>query len=159
MTMMNEGMYSSKTPEWATPIDLFNKLNAEFKFQLDVCATPDNAKCHTFFSPEKDGLQQNWGGVGSKCFMNPPYGREIGKWIHKAYEESSKGALVVCLLPARTDTKWFHDYIYNVDNFKPREGVQVRFLKGRVKFGGSKNSAPFPSMVVIFDHAKQEERG
>ena len=134
---MNSGMFTSATDEWATPQDFFDELNKEFDLQLDVCADLQNTKCMLYFDKRVDGLSKNWDGY--RCWMNPPYGREIGKWVKKASE--SKG-LVVCLLPARTDTKWFHDYIYGK--------AEIRFVKGRLKFGGSKNSAPFPSMVVIF---------
>lgn len=138
-------MFSSETPEWETPQDLFNKLDAEFHFTLDVCATAENAKCKRFYTKVEDGLSKPW--MGEKCWMNPPYGREISKWIKKAHfatQEMNHGC-VVCLLPARTDTKWFHNYIYKNKN------VEIRFLKGRLKFGNSKNSAPFPSMIVIFN--------
>ncbi|MCL1858162.1 MAG: phage N-6-adenine-methyltransferase [Oscillospiraceae bacterium] len=131
-------MISSKTDMWCTPQWLFNELNEEFHFNLDVCATKDNAKCANFFTPEIDGLSQEWHGV---CFMNPPYGKEISKWIKKAYESSLKGATVVCLLPARTDTRYFHQYCIK---------GEIRFIKGRLKFSDSINSAPFPSMIVIF---------
>lgn len=136
---INAGMMSSNKDTWETPIDFFKKLNMEFNFELDVCATADNAKCRHYFSPEQDGLAQQWNGT---CWMNPPYGREIGKWVKKAYESCLNGATVVCLLPSRTDTKWFHEYIY--------KKAEIRFIKGRLKFGDSKNSAPFPSMVVVF---------
>ena len=130
-------MFSSKTPEWETPQDLFDKLNAEFNFDLDVCATQENAKCKLFYS--SGSLELEWP-VNMVKWMNPPYGRTIGLWVKKA----SENPLTVCLLPARTDTKWFHNYIYN----KP--GVEIRFIKGRLKFGHATNSAPFPSMLVIF---------
>ena len=133
---VNSGMFSSATDMWATPQDLFDKLNAEHHFTLDVCAIAENAKCPRYYSPADDGLMQDWVGV---CWMNPPYGREIGRWVQKAYESKAK---VVCLLPARTDTKWFHEYCVK---------GQITFLRGRLKFGGSKNSAPFPSMLVVFD--------
>ncbi len=132
--------FSSKTEEWATPQAFFDELNKEFNFNVDVCATKQNAKCKQFFSKESDGLKENWTWYGGWKWMNPPYGREIGKWVKKASEMRD----TVCLLPARTDTRWFHDYIYKKKN------VEVRFIKGRLKFGDSKNSAPFPSMVVIF---------
>lgn len=132
--------YASATNEWATPQDFFDKLDDEFHFTLDPCATPENAKCDLYFTQEEDGLSQNWLGT---VFMNPPYGREIGKWVKKAYEESLNGATVVCLIPARTDTKYWHEYVIG-------GGAEVRFIKGRLKFGGSKNSAPFPSAIVIF---------
>lgn len=139
MDMNNKGMFTSSTPEWSTPLQLFNELNEEFDFKLDVCATKENAKCSNYFTEEDDGLKQPWGGYGWK-WMNPPYGREIGLWVKRASEYRG----TVCLLPARTDTRWFHDYIYNKSN------VEIRFIKGRIKFGDSKNSAPFPSMIVIF---------
>jgi len=136
---VNQGMFSSASSEWETPQDLFDRLNNEFGFEVDTCATPENAKCNRFYTPKEDGLLQPWHGV---CWCNPPYGREVGKWVAKAAESAANGATVVMLLPARTDTKWFHEYIYGK--------AEIRFLKGRLKFGGSKNSAPFPSMVVIF---------
>jgi phage N-6-adenine-methyltransferase len=135
------GMMSSNTDLWATPQDFFDKLNKQYNFDLDVCALPENAKCEKYFTPEIDGLKQDWNGT---CWMNPPYGREIGKWVEKAYNEAQKGNTIVALLPARTDTRWFHDHIYMM------YGVSFELLKGRLKFGGSKNSAPFPSMVVVF---------
>ncbi len=135
---MNAGLFSSKTDEWATPQEVFDRLNEEFHFTLDPCATAENAKCARFFTRAQDGLQQPWVGV---VFMNPPYGREIGKWVRKAFESSLEGATVVCLLPARTDTTWFHDYCLR---------GEVRFIRGRLKFGGAKVNAPFPSMVVVF---------
>ena len=114
-------------------------MNDEYRFDLDVCATTENHKADQFFSPEDDGLAQEW--APHRCWMNPPYGREIKRWMKKAYSESLKGALVVCLVPARTDTAWFQDYAMR---------GEITFLRGRLKFGGSKNSAPFPSAVVVF---------
>lgn len=142
-------MFSSKTDLWSTPQYLFDELNSEFNFTLDACATDENAKCQKYYTKEQDGLLKKWDGT---VWCNPPYGREIGKWVAKAAHESKKGATVVMLLPARTDTRWFHDFIYN------RDSVKIRFLKGRLKFGGAKNSAPFPSMVVVFNGRKQNER-
>lgn len=141
--MMTAGMYSSKTPEWATPQKFFDALNAEFHFTLDVCATKENAKCARYFTAEDDGLTAEWGNAQHPevCWMNPPYGRGIGAWIKKAYESAEGGVSVVCLLPARTDTAWWHDYAIK---------GEVRFIRGRLKFGDGKNSAPFPSAVVIF---------
>lgn len=140
--MINNGLFSSKTNEWATPVALFEELNAEFHFDLDPCATPENAKCAEFYTIENDGLTKNWG--GRKVFCNPPYGNELKKWVRKCYQESKKpNTLVVMLIPARTDTAYFHDYIYH----KARE---IRFIRGRLHFNESKNSAPFPSMIVIF---------
>jgi phage N-6-adenine-methyltransferase len=130
--------FSSATDLHATPQDFFDALNAEFGFQTDVCAIESNAKCANYFTPEQDGLAQEWAGI---CWMNPPYGRTIGRWMRKAYESSMEGATVVCLVPARTDTNWWHDYAMKGD---------IRFIKGRLKFGDAKNSAPFPSAVVVF---------
>lgn len=133
----NNVHFSSKSNEWSTPQDTFDALNREFSFTLDPCATKENAKCKKFFTAEDDGLAQSWD--GEIVFCNPPYGREIRNWVEKAH--NTKG-LVVLLIPARTDTSYFHDYIYGK--------AEIRFIRGRLKFGGSKNSAPFPSMVVIY---------
>ena len=130
--------FSSATDLWATPQDLFDRLHARYGFETDVCATPENAKCPKFFTKADDGLAQQWSGV---CWMNPPYGRQIGAWMAKAYRASQAGATVVCLVPARTDTAWWHDYA--------AKGA-VEFLRGRLKFGGHKNSHPFPSSIVVF---------
>ena len=135
---MNTGvMFSSKTDLWATPQDLFDKYDAIYHFETDVCALTENAKCKRFFTPEMDGLKQEWTGV---CWCNPPYGRQIGKWVEKAVKSF---ATVVMLLPARTDTKWFHDWVLPYG--------KIEFLRGRLKFGGCDNPAPFPSMIVIFE--------
>ena len=131
-------MFSSETDMWATPQEFYNKINAIFNFEIDVCAVEENAKCKKYFSVIEDGLKQEWKGV---CWMNPPYGTGIGKWIKKAYESALGGATVVCLVPARTDTAWWHDYCVK---------GEVLLLRGRLKFGGSKNSAPFPSALVVF---------
>lgn len=131
-------MFSSKTDLWETPQDFFDTLNTEFHFTVDVCAIPENAKCSVFYTPEQDGLKQTWTGV---VWCNPPYGRQIGEWVRKGFE-SSQCATVVMLLPARTDTRWFHEYILPF--------AEVRFVKGRLKFGNNTNSAPFPSMVCIW---------
>lgn len=139
--MMNAGLFSSKSDEWATPRDFYKELDAEFHFDLDPCSTHDNAKCALHYTIEDDGLTQNWG--GRRVFCNPPYGREIAKWVKKCYEESRQCEVVVMLLPARTDTRWFHSYIYG----KARE---IRFIRGRLHFNESKQGAPFPSMVVIY---------
>lgn len=140
--MNTEVMFSSKTDLWETPQDLFDELNDEFGFDIDVCATKENAKCSRYFTKEQNGILQDWDGV---VWCNPPYGREISEWVRKAYETNLReNNYIVMLLPARTDTKWFHDYIYQ------KNYVEIRFIKGRLKFGCSKNSAPFPSMVVVF---------
>ena len=135
--------FSSKTDLWSTPQDFFNLLNSEFNFETDVCASHENAKCIKYFTAEQDGLKQDWTGV---CWMNPPYGRVIGNWVKKAYDSAKNGATVVCLLPARTDTKWWHDYCMK---------GKIRFIRGRLKFGGNKNSAPFPSALVIFEQMQE----
>ena len=133
-------MFSSKTDQHSTPQEFFDKLNEEFNFTLDVCADSSNHKCSKYFSKKEDSLKQEWTGT---CFMNPPYGREIGKWMEKAYTESQKhGNTIVCLVPARTDTNWWHSYV--------ADKAEVRFLKGRLKFGDASNSAPFPSVVVVY---------
>ena len=140
---LSRGLFSSNTDLWATPQAFYDALDAEFHFQLDPCATLQNAKCARYFTAEQDGLKQDWGGV--RTFCNPPYGRELPRWVRKAYEESRKpNTLVVMLIPARTDTSYFHDYIYGK--------AEIRFIRGRLKFGNSRNGAPFPSMVVVFDN-------
>ena len=140
--MNNELMFSSKTDLWSTPNDFFDKLNDEFHFTLDPCSTHENAKCYKHFTEEENGLLQDWS--NEVVFCNPPYGRQIKYWVKKAYEESQKdNTTVVMLIPARTDTIYFHEYIYHK--------AEIRFIKGRLKFGNAKNSAPFPSMVVIFE--------
>lgn len=142
-----DGLYSSKTVEWETPQDLFDRLNDEFHFTLDPCCTDENAKCKKHYTKEQDGLSQDW--TGEIVYCNPPYGREMPKWIRKCYEHYIQGGTAVMLIPARTDTKAFHDYIYGK--------AEVRFLRGRLKFGGSKNSAPFPSLVAVYRPEKRCE--
>ena len=138
-------MFTSNTDMWETPQALFDELDKEFHFTIDVCAVPENAKCERYFTTAQNGLKQDWNTGGGTIYMNPPYGREIGLWVRKAAESN---VTAVCLLPARTDTAWFHDYIYGK--------AEIRFIRGRLKFGNSKNSAPFPSMIVIFrgEHKK-----
>ena len=149
---MNTGlMFSSKSDEWSTPQELFDALHAEFDFRIDLAATAENAKCSAFFTKEHDALSMPWHAAFRCGWLNPPYSRGLcGKFIAKAAEERTKGFLTVMLLPARTDTKAFHAYIWDTDKHQPREGVEVRFLKGRLKFSGCKDPAPFPSMVVVF---------
>lgn len=129
--------FKSDRHDWETPQFLFDGLNAEFRFELDVCATAKTAKCRRYFTPEDDGLTQEWAGV---CWMNPPYGREIERWMAKAVDSAHGGALVVCLVPARTDTRWWHKYA--------RRG-EIRYLRGRLRFGDATNAAPFPSAIVV----------
>lgn len=138
--------FSSEKHDWETPSTLFNQLNKEFNFTLDVCANESNAKCENYFSPETDGLSKKWSGT---CWMNPPYGRRISKWIQKAHDESKKGCDVVCLIPSRTDTKYWHDYCM--------KAAEVRFIKGRLCFGDSKTSAPFPTAIVVFKKHSQKK--
>jgi len=140
--MNKELMFSSATDMWETPQDFFDKLNDEFHFTLDACATGANRKCDRYFSERDNGLAQNW--AGHTVWCNPPYGRKkTALWVQKAVQESwCLGTTVVMLLPARTDTAWFHDFILGRS--------EIRFVRGRLKFGGSKDSAPFPSMVVVF---------
>lgn len=140
--MNTDVLFSSKSEEWTTPQDFFDKLNAEFNFTLDPCATIDNAKCTKFFTIENDGLAQDWSGY--RVFCNPPYGKKIAEWVKKCYEKAQKGTLIVLLIPARTDTIYFYNYIYHK--------AEIRFIKGRLKFGNSANSAPFPSMLVIYNN-------
>lgn len=141
---MNDVMFMSNTCEWGTPQDFFETLDAEFHFTLDPCSTDENAKCAKHYTRQQDGLVQDW--TGEIVFCNPPYGREMPKWIKKCYEHFMGGGTAVLLIPARTDTKAFHEYIYNK--------AEIRFIKGRLKFGGARNSAPFPSMVVVFKKKK-----
>lgn len=134
-------MFSSKDDKWSTPQDFYDELNAEFGFTLDPCADDSNHKCNKYYTEEDDGLLQDW--EGEIVFCNPPYGKAIKDWVRKAYIEGCKpNTTVVMLIPARTDTIYFHKYIYHK--------AEIRFLKGRLKFGNSKNSAPFPSMVVVY---------
>lgn len=143
---MNKALLSSKNMCWCTPQDFFDKLNAEFGFVLDPAATDKTAKCSLYYTPETDGLSQSWD-RGGAVFCNPPYGREIGKWVKKAFIEARGGFPIALLIPARTDTNYFHDYIYGK--------AEIRFVRGRLHFtdddGNAVNAAPFPSMVVIYN--------
>ena len=143
---MNKALLSSNSMEWATPQSFFDELNKEFNFTLDPCATDQNAKCRKYFTKNDDGLAQSW--RGETVFCNPPYGREIGKWVEKAYNEAKRGTTVVMLIPARTDTTYFHDYIYKKH--------EIRFIRGRLYFGDGNGRAPFPSMLVIMRNTPQE---
>lgn len=144
-------MFSSNKENWETPRLFFNELDKHFHFDIDVCADSGNTKCSKYFTPEINGLLQNWQGM--TCWMNPPYGRQIVKWVEKARHETHKGTCtVVALLPARTDTLWFHNNIYE------KQGINIRFIKGRLKFGNARHSAPFPSMVVVFHSLNRRRR-
>jgi phage N-6-adenine-methyltransferase len=138
--------HSSASCEWPTPPELFAALDARYgPFTLDPCATPDNAKCARYFTRADDGLAQPWTG---RVFMNPPYGSGMADWMRKAWESAESGSaeVVVCLVRASTDTRWWHDYAAH---------GEVEFLRRRVRFGGAKNSAPFPSAVVVFRGANR----
>ncbi|KKK96190.1 hypothetical protein LCGC14_2665220 [marine sediment metagenome] len=142
--MLNRSLFSSASGEWETPQGVFDALNAEFgPFDLDPCATPENAKCPNFYTQESDGLLQPWRG---RVFVNPPYGRAIGRWIQKCYAAVGQDAkLVVALLPSRTDTAWWHDYVMKAD--------EIRFIRGRLYFtrdDGLRARAPFPSAIVVW---------
>jgi phage N-6-adenine-methyltransferase len=141
--MNTELMFSNKVDTWETPMEFFNEINNEFNFTLDPCCFENSAKCKIYFTPKENGLIQNW--EGNVVFCNPPYSRAtMGAWVKKCYDESKKpNTKVVMLIPARTDTRYFHDFIY-------KKAKEIRFIKGRLKFGDAKNSAPFPSMLVIF---------
>jgi site-specific DNA-methyltransferase (adenine-specific) len=140
--MNQKALFSSQNPSWSTPQELFDEMDAEFGFTLDPCADDDNHKCGRYYTKEQDGLAQDWS--GEVVFCNPPYGRQIGKWVEKAFREVYAGGCrtAVLLLPARTETKWFHDFIYH--------RAEIRFIRGRIRFDGAVYNAPFPSMVVIF---------
>lgn len=133
-------LFDSSSCEWETPQDLFDRLNDEFHFTLDVCSTDENAKCRKHYTKEQDGLKQDW--TGETVWCNPPYGRGVGAWCQKCYEHFISGGTAVMLIPARTDTRWFHQWVYGK--------AELRFIEGRVKFGNAKFNAPFPSMIVIY---------
>lgn len=138
---MHDVLFSSEKTEWETPQDFFDELDSEFHFTLDPCASEKNHKCDKYYTKQENGLLQDWG--GETVFCNPPYGRDIKQWVEKCCFESVKNKItVVMLIHARTDTRWFHDFVY--------QKAELRFVKGRLKFGGAKNSAPFPSMIVIY---------
>ena len=130
--------HSSKSVEWYTPHDFYDKLNLEFNFNLDPCATDNNHKCDLYYTKEQDGLKQDW--TGKRVFMNPPYGRGIEKWMEKI--ATSDIELGVALIPVRCETRWFHNWVI--------DKAEIRFIKGRLKFGGSKSGAPFASMLAIY---------
>ena len=148
--MNNSVMFASNSDEWATPQAFYDEINREFGFNLDPCATDANHKCSEYYTKEQNGLEKSWGG---RCvFCNPPYSQSAA-WVRKCYEEGHKdNTVVVCLIPARTDTRYFHEYIYH--------RAEVRFIRGRLKFGDSKTAAPFPSMLVIWrgPDAKKEAK-
>lgn len=138
---ISQALYSSRTDEWPTPQAFFDALDREFHFTLDPCATARNAKCRLFFTRAQDGLKQDWS--RHHVFCNPPYGRDMRAWARKCFEASRAGASVVLLAHARTDTRWFHDWVYG-------KAADLRFIRGRLKFGDGRQSAPFPSLVAVF---------
>lgn len=146
-------MFSKASDEWATPQDLFDSLDAEFHFELDAAATSENTKCgfwNAVDGSSKDALACSWvGGKRSSVWLNPPYSK-CRQFIAKAAEEARNGCTVVCLVPSRTDTRWWHDYVWDRETHQPRPGVEVRFIKGRLKFGNATAGAPFPSVVIVF---------
>jgi|SRR6478752_6560881 len=142
--MNTEVMFSSASDEWSTPRDFLANLKSKgFDFSWDLAASEENTVCSFYFNKEQDSLQREWHLLSGWLWLNPPYSR-CKEFMEKAYSEMQKGAKIIALLPTRTDTKWFHDYIYRKD------GVDIQFIKGRLKFGNSVNSAPFPSMLVYF---------
>ena len=143
--VMAVSMRTTQSDEWSTPAGLFDALNDEFQFDLDVAASDDNAKCERYFTVVDNGLWQRW--APARCWMNPPYGSASTRWVRKAADEAARGALVVGLLPARTDTVWFHEHVLEA-------GAEVRFLRGRVAFDlpgiRIRPRAPFPSLIAIW---------
>ena len=137
---MNKALFSSSSTEWETPQWLFDALNARFHFSVDVCATAENAKCPWYFTKEADGLRLDWSEY--RCWMNPPYGRDIGRWVEKARHEAERGALVVGLLPVRTDTRWWQEHVQG--------HADLRFLAGRLQFSGVRTGATFPSAIALW---------
>jgi site-specific DNA-methyltransferase (adenine-specific) len=155
--LVSKTLFSSNTEEWGTPLDLYKKLDEEFHFETDPCTTKDNPlNCNTFYTKEENGLDKPW---INNTFINPPYGKHIGEWVKEArarqigfydYWKQRHHKDIVMLLPVRTDVKWFHDYIWYLPENTARGYIEIRFIKGRLKFVGATNPAPFPSMLVIF---------
>lgn len=137
---LNPVLFSFRTEEWSTPPHVFAELNKEFNFTLDPCATSQNATCKAYYTKHENGLAKDWG--NNIVFCNPPYGNAIIDWARKCYDASKRGATVVMLVPSRTDTRWFHNYVYGK--------AEIRFVKGRLKFGDGTQAAPFPSLIAIY---------
>ena len=157
---MDKVHYSSDKMDWATPWELFRQLDAEFKFNVDVCATLENRKCMQFVSPEQDALTVAWANLRGPCWMNPPYGRELKRWVQKAYDEKANGVTTVCLVPSRTDTRWWSIFWDHERHHTRCPHDEVRFIKGRIRFEVAHpdeqgnptqrlNPAPFPSAIVV----------
>lgn len=140
MSVTAGALMSSRSSDWSTPLAFFLGIDSEFHFDLDVAASETNAKCDRWFSIEEDGLSQDW--APSVCWMNPPYGSTIARWVEKASHEATLGATVVGLLPARTDTEWWHRHVI--------PAAEIRFIRGRLRFGGQRKDAPFPSAIVVW---------
>ena len=150
--MKSAVMFSKASDQWETPQNFYDVLDAEFGFELDVAANARNNKCGMYYDATADALSTGWAhevSPGPVCWMNPPYSK-CSQFIAKAAEEARKGATVVALVPSRTDTRWWHEHVWSDVTNKPRSGVEVRFVRGRLKFGDGKNSAPFPSVVIVF---------
>ena len=148
VSLWNPGLFSSDRQTWATPQALFDAVNEEFRFTLDAAASPDNAKCQAYICQDQDALAVSWAELSSgPVWLNPPYGRQIGKWIEKAYRESQAGLCVVCLVFARTDVKWWHQWAM--------KAAEIRLIPGRITFGGADNSAPAPSCLLVFDESRR----
>ena len=153
--MVSSALFTSATSDWSTPPGLFARLDQEFNFTVDVAASHANALCKRYYTEDNNGLTKDWvqhNGDPEVFWMNPPYGKDVHLWVGKASGTALDGGLGVGLLPARTDTKWWHTYIEPIRN-RWLAG-EVRFVRGRLKFGGAKNPAPFPSVVVVFGQAK-----
>lgn len=149
---LTKGLFSSNKDNWETPQKLFDHLDSIYHFDLDAASDDQNSKCKNHFTVKEDGLKQKWG--GHTVFVNPPYGRQISDWVKKAYEESyNENTVIVMLVPARTDTKWFHDYIYHTAD-------EIKFIRGRLRFEmhgiPNKSNAPFPSMIVVYDRFRRK---
>ncbi|XSE68758.1 DNA N-6-adenine-methyltransferase [Lactiplantibacillus plantarum] len=144
--MINKALFTSNKEDWETPQDFYDRLNAKYHFEWDLAASDDNAKCSCYFTRDDNSLEQDWQGLSGNLFLNPPYGRELKLWVKKAATTGLKDKQnLVMLIPSRTDTSYWHDYIFN--------HAEIKFLRGRLKFevdGISGDSAPFPSAVVIY---------
>lgn len=144
---MEKALFTSNSDEWETPSELYTRLNKKFGFTLDPCSTKENHLCDKYYTKEENGLCKSW--KGEIVFVNPPYS-EIKQWVEKCYKEyETNGTTVVMLIPSRTDTRYFHNYIYHK--------AEIEFIKGRLHFSNSKNSAPFPSMIVIYQQMEEKE--
>jgi phage N-6-adenine-methyltransferase len=159
-------MFSKASDEWSTPVDWMAEWNCEFAFDLDAAATFANRTCPEYLGPDhategfRDALRVEWAGLLAArqsltmaVWLNPPYSK-CREFIAKAAAEAAKGCTVVCLVPSRTDTRWWHEHVWDAEFSQPRRYVEIRFIKGRLKFGGCANSAPFPSVVIVFRQVK-----